>query len=461
MGLFDFLNPVVRVGESLLGDVPIIGDVLETAVDELDYQRGREDTHEDMQLQQDYALEQMSQQHDYNMAAMANQQTFNRQEREATQIFNAEQSQLARDFNASEAAKQRAWEEQMFDKENAYNSPAAQMQRLIDAGINPMTFTGENAIASVGSGASAASSPAASVSALGSSMANSGVLGLPSASNNPLTAAQIRLQNAQAANLEQQTSENKRREPLNYELLSNQVGLSEFDLKQMKPAEVQKLKAEYDVLVNTVDVQNSEIAKNDANRKLFDKQGDLVQKEVDAYADRLYLELQRANKELEKLDVEILMDKEQIKLITANTAKAYAEASLAGSQKQLADAQTGLVGVQKGLVAQQRNYQIIQNGLLGVDLRIKQRTSGKVIEAKLAELDGQIVIQSNAASAAYSEKWYRESIFGKVVLQPVTSVASAVGNVFSGSVAHTSSSSSATISSNSAVTTKKALDFIP
>lgn len=54
-------------------------------------------------------------------------------------------------FNMAEAKKQRDWSEQMMDKQNAfsvdmwnktnaYNSPAMQKQRLIDAGLNPLYY---------------------------------------------------------------------------------------------------------------------------------------------------------------------------------------------------------------------------------------------------------------------------------------------------------------------------------
>ena len=56
-----------------------------------------------------------------------------------------------REFNREEAEKQRAWSEQMYNaqnawnyelwqKQNEYNSPAAQVQRMQDAGLNPLYY---------------------------------------------------------------------------------------------------------------------------------------------------------------------------------------------------------------------------------------------------------------------------------------------------------------------------------
>ena len=48
------------------------------------------------------------------------------QENEKNRQWQAEQSQIARD-----------WQEKMWNQNNEYNSPAQQMQRLLDAGLNP------------------------------------------------------------------------------------------------------------------------------------------------------------------------------------------------------------------------------------------------------------------------------------------------------------------------------------
>lgn len=60
----------------------------------------------------------------------------NRKNRE----FEAEQSQLQRDWNEEMYNKQNAWNYEMWQKQNEYNSPSAQLERLRDAGLNPLFY---------------------------------------------------------------------------------------------------------------------------------------------------------------------------------------------------------------------------------------------------------------------------------------------------------------------------------
>lgn len=58
--------------------------------------------------------------------------------------------QATNESNQKMAADQRAWEEDMWNKNNEYNSPAAQLERMRDAGFDPVTeqMTGSQAISS-------------------------------------------------------------------------------------------------------------------------------------------------------------------------------------------------------------------------------------------------------------------------------------------------------------------------
>ena len=48
-----------------------------------------------------------------------------------------EENQKNRDWNLNLAHQQNAWNIEQWNRENAYNSPAAQMARFRDAGLNP------------------------------------------------------------------------------------------------------------------------------------------------------------------------------------------------------------------------------------------------------------------------------------------------------------------------------------
>lgn len=49
-------------------------------------------------------------------------------------------------FAREESQKERDWQEAMYNKNNAYNSPSAQMQRLKDAGLNPDLVYGDGSL---------------------------------------------------------------------------------------------------------------------------------------------------------------------------------------------------------------------------------------------------------------------------------------------------------------------------
>lgn len=51
--------------------------------------------------------------------------------------FNAEQAQLNRDFQTQEREATQAWNLEQWNRENDYNSPKSQLDRLLQAGINP------------------------------------------------------------------------------------------------------------------------------------------------------------------------------------------------------------------------------------------------------------------------------------------------------------------------------------
>lgn len=92
------------------------------------------------------------------------QNSQNRQNVQETNRMNYKINQMNNQFNERMAIQQRNWQENMWNKENAYNTASAQRQRLEEAGLNPylMMNGGSSGIAqSAGSGASASSSGSA------------------------------------------------------------------------------------------------------------------------------------------------------------------------------------------------------------------------------------------------------------------------------------------------------------
>lgn len=89
------------------------------------------------------------------------QNSQNRQNVQETNQMNYKINQLNNQFNERMAIQQRNWQENMWNKENAYNTASAQRQRLEEAGLNPylMMNGGSAGVAqSAGTGSAASSS---------------------------------------------------------------------------------------------------------------------------------------------------------------------------------------------------------------------------------------------------------------------------------------------------------------
>lgn len=98
------------------------------------------------------------------IGASSIQNSQNRQNVRETNQMNYKINQMNNQFNERMAIQQRNWQENMWNKENAYNTASAQRQRLEEAGLNPylMMNGGSAGVAqSAGTGASASSSGSA------------------------------------------------------------------------------------------------------------------------------------------------------------------------------------------------------------------------------------------------------------------------------------------------------------
>lgn len=125
-----------------------------------------------------------------------NQQLYNTSEREAAQQYNTGEREATQDWNLA-----------MWNKNNEYNSPAAQMERLQSAGLSPAAAA--QAVAGQGS---AVSQPVAS-SAQSSQGASSGIASAPGWQNSgvfnmgPTEIAQLKIMDEQAKNIAADTEQ--------------------------------------------------------------------------------------------------------------------------------------------------------------------------------------------------------------------------------------------------------------
>lgn len=67
---------------------------------------------------------------------------FNAQQAQLSRDFNADQAQLNRDFQGQMQSQLMQWNEDMWNKQNEYNSPSNQLARASAAGINPNAIFG-------------------------------------------------------------------------------------------------------------------------------------------------------------------------------------------------------------------------------------------------------------------------------------------------------------------------------
>lgn len=245
---------------------------------------------------------------DLNMQENQRNRDFNAQEAEKQRSFEAIQAQLANQFNADEALKsfQRSsqFQKEMWQKQNEYDSPKAQVQRLVEAGLNPNLFGGDNTSGSFG----AASAPSASANMPHGSAANHGSslpVAPPSYSNPLMDAANLRLANAQARNLETQAERTEK-------LLPGEIRSQDMDLRvsqsniQVNDATIANLGASTRSLEQSVE-QSKEYT------RLLGLQAGEKQKELDHYEEKFQMIIEKHAQELAESKSRIKVNEASVK----------------------------------------------------------------------------------------------------------------------------------------------------
>lgn len=181
---------------------------------------------------------------------------------------------------AREAQKQREWSESMWEKQNAYNTPANQMQRLRDAGLNPALMYGQG---TTGNAEKALPYQQPQIENLGPAIAQSTAAGAQISLTNAL-ASKTR---AEKANIEAGTiltreqSEKVIAERLNIDAqkaktiqettnLTKEADILEFtkEIKRLEKIRAQKGTLKGDTIGNLLDILNMD-PKNNENDRLM------------------------------------------------------------------------------------------------------------------------------------------------------------------------------------------------
>lgn len=164
-------SSILKAVSPALESVPVVGSMLHDAVN-----NGVQEYEQNKAFDKQTGFQR-------DMAIMQN--NFNAEQADINRQFQSFEADKARQFQSQEnlAMLQRSqdFEREMFDKENAYNSPANQLKLLREAGLNP------NLMNPSLSSASASSQPSSSVSAVAPSGSSASSGGVPSAPaiNNP------------------------------------------------------------------------------------------------------------------------------------------------------------------------------------------------------------------------------------------------------------------------------------
>lgn len=220
-------------------------------------------------------------------------------------VLSYDAAQTANRINQQNAQETRAFDERMWHMANEYNTPANQVLRMREAGLNPAYMMGQSGVLDTGN----ANSPVKGQ--LASPMV-APTYGNPFESLNPQAMAQTQLAESQAENLDADTLAKLKDIPKK-EIEIKEIEQNIENLKstneQLK-AQTSAIKSqEYTNLITSL----SAVALDGAEMDKLRLEGQLTQKEIDAFDSRL---------------------KQELALIRANINKLNADASV---QRQLAE----------------------------------------------------------------------------------------------------------------------------
>lgn len=144
-----------------------------------------------------------------------------------------QENELNRQFNAAEAQKSRDYNTHMFNLTNQYNDPSTVVGRLVKAGLNPALAFGGFANAQI-AGSSAQASSNGSLSAVMpdySGLSSAGAMAVNAYQQSRVTDAEVRLKEAQANNLEKQTSWIDKLSQSHIDKIYSDIGINTSNLK--------------------------------------------------------------------------------------------------------------------------------------------------------------------------------------------------------------------------------------
>lgn len=209
---------------------------------------------------------------------------------------NATNLQIARETNEANRANQEyqnEWNLNMWNKQNEYNTPAAQRQRLEDAGLNPIFY----GLDGTGNAGALTSAPFTAVN--GAPMSNSGEFLGQGISN-------AALQSAQIANIQANTE--KVKAETNGQTLDNMIkNATAGDVIQDAHFRMQCSEANVDYIRNNSEKVKAEIVN-------INNETDLIQQKIDSIAQSMTYEKLRYELDKEVKEAEIRIKESELDL---------------------------------------------------------------------------------------------------------------------------------------------------
>ncbi|WGL31064.1 DNA pilot protein [Dipodfec virus UOA04_Rod_691] len=304
---------------------------------------------------------------------IANQINFNKQLKSQR-----EENQKNREFNAQQSALQRAYNLNVLNSQNNYNSPAEMMKRLRAAGLNPNLVYGD--IGSSTSTGPLGMSPASSNGSVGSALPDySGIMNLG------LQEAQIDLLKAQKEKTESETTSTDIENRYKDELLRGEVLLQDTNIQlnlsnvrltdeqaRVAAREIAQISANIEEIYSRVELNNEHWSRENFFNQFL---GNYANQVEDTLVAQMSMTQQEAHYYGTLVGLDIALRKSQISETEARAVLAYAEANyINGPQTLLTETHANYIKEEQGpnthantrLQQAQRANVVVEGNLLRV-----------------------------------------------------------------------------------------------
>lgn len=289
--------------------------------------------------EQKFNAEQAQLNRDYQTSEREATQEYNTGEREAAQAYNTSEREAAQAYNTSEREAAQQFNLDMWNRENEYNDPRAQMERMVAAGINPNAvaqgIAGNGSTAGSVAASSGASSSGASVSGASSSPGSGSVATTPS------IAGFIGESIANSANSLWQNLAMQREvkgKQLDNDMKQKELGWAEEDHYLSH----EQIKASIAEMNKNVDDKDADIRLKDQQLSFLSDMNPVQLKTANAMYSKVSGEVRQIDQQIENLKKQYQLTDEQIRNISADTDKKKAETDLIGAQQDLTESEKAL-----------------------------------------------------------------------------------------------------------------------